>query len=95
MLADGLVEEVDELAARAPFAQEPARAIGYAEVLALRAGTLTEAEMPERIAIRTRQLLRKQRIALKPWPRIRWVEVSAGARPADVVRDVERAFDLG
>ncbi|MHC4844927.1 MAG: tRNA (adenosine(37)-N6)-dimethylallyltransferase MiaA [Planctomycetota bacterium] len=94
MLADGLVEEVDALAGRAPFAPEPARAIGYAEVLAMRAGTLAESAMAERIAVRTRQLLRKQRIALNAWPRIRWVEVSARARPDEVVRDVELAFEL-
>jgi len=95
MLSDGLVAEVDGLAARAPFALEPGRAIGYAEVLALRAGTLAEAALSERIAVRTRQLLRKQRLALRPWPQIRWIDVSAQARSDEVVRDVERAFELG
>jgi tRNA dimethylallyltransferase len=94
MLEDGLSAEVDALAARAPFALEPARAIGYAEVLAVRAGTLSETDMPERIAIRTRQLQRKQRMALRPWPEIRWIDVAPDAEHDDVMRDVVRAFDL-
>jgi tRNA dimethylallyltransferase len=95
MLADGLTSEVDALGAQAPFAREPARAIGYAEVLALRAGTLTEAQVPERIAIRTRQLLRKQRIAFSAWPQIQWIELGPDAGLDEVMRDVVRAFDLG
>lgn len=94
MLADGLVAEVDTLAARAPFAPAPACAIGYAEVLAMREGTLAESELAERIAIHTRQLQRKQRIALQAWPEIQWVEVGREAGVEEIVREVERAFDL-
>ncbi len=77
MLARGLLAEVDALAAQAPFAREPGRAIGYAEVLALRAGRLAGDALRERIVVRTRQLLRKQRLFLASFPEIRWVDVGA------------------
>jgi tRNA dimethylallyltransferase len=94
MLARGLAAEVDALAARAPFAPEPGRAIGYAEVLAWRAGRLREAEVLPRIVVRTRQLQRKQRLFLQQFPEIRWVDVAPGEELPQVVADVERALEL-
>jgi tRNA dimethylallyltransferase len=94
MLERGLLAEVDALAARAPFALEPGRAIGYAEVLALRAGMLAAQEVLPRIVVRTRQLQRKQRLFLRSFPQIRWVDVAPGAPLEAVVADVERALEL-
>ncbi|HTE05547.1 MAG TPA: tRNA (adenosine(37)-N6)-dimethylallyltransferase MiaA [Planctomycetota bacterium] len=94
MLRRGLVEEVDALAARAPFATEPGRAIGYAEVLAWRAGRLREEQVLPNVITRTRQLQRKQRMFLAALPGIRWVPVASGASLAEVVADVERALEL-
>ncbi|MGQ0552021.1 MAG: tRNA (adenosine(37)-N6)-dimethylallyltransferase MiaA [Planctomycetota bacterium] len=92
MLATGLIEEVDRLAAAAPFARESGRAIGYAEVLALREGRLTRADLPARIALRTRQMARKQRMHLESLPGLVWVDVSATATVQAVADEVEAAF---
>lgn len=94
MLERGLVEEVEALRARAPFAREPGCAIGYAEVLALLAGTLRAEALPERILVRTRRLVRKQRQHLLAFPEMRWVAV-AGDEPAEGLVDrVARALEL-
>ncbi len=94
MLDHGLIAEVDALASLAPFAVEPARAIGYAEVLAWRGGSLKERDVLPRIVTRTRQLQRKQRLFLQSFPELRWVEVAPGAALADIVAAVERALEL-
>jgi len=94
MLASGLVAEVDRLAACAPFAAEAARAIGYAEVLAMRAGELSERDLSERILVRTRQLQRKQRIALRAWPQVRWIDVGSDAGVEEILPGVERVLEL-
>jgi tRNA dimethylallyltransferase len=94
MLKRGLIEEVDALAARAPFAPESGRAIGYAEVLAWRAGRLREADLLPTIVTRTRQLQRKQRMFLAALPGITTVPVAVDASLATVVADVERALQL-
>ncbi|MHC5210037.1 MAG: tRNA (adenosine(37)-N6)-dimethylallyltransferase MiaA [Planctomycetota bacterium] len=94
MLERGLVEEVEALQARAPFAREPARAIGYAEVLAMLGGRLEPAALPERMRIRTRQLLRKQRQHLNALPDIEWVDVDADESDASVATRVARVLEL-
>ncbi len=93
MVQDGLLEEVATLAGRAPFAPEPGRAIGYAEALEHLAGRLPLPAMIERIAVRTRQLVRKQRIFLATFPEVRWVDVTPELPWEDQVDLVERALE--
>ncbi len=95
MFDDGLLDEVSMLASRAPFAKEAGRAIGYAEALAVLAGELPEADARERVAVRTRQLVRKQRIFLASFPEIRWVDVAPDEDADGVVARVEEALELG
>ena len=94
MLEGGLVAEVEALARRAPFAREPAAAIGYAEALAVLAGSLPPAELPERILVRTRQLLRKQRQHVEQLVPSAWVDVAPDASVGDATEQVERALGL-
>lgn len=94
MFVRGLVAEVDGLLERAPFGPEASRAIGYAEVLAWRAGTLREDQVLPAVITRTRQLQRKQRMFLASLPGITWVNVASDADLPDVVADVERALEL-
>jgi len=95
MLAAGLLDEVRGLLARAPFAPEPGRSIGYAEAVDHLAGRLDAAAMRERIVVRTRQLVRKQRIFLASFPEIRWVDVGEATPPHELVQRVEAALELG
>jgi tRNA dimethylallyltransferase len=94
MLAAGLLAEVEALAARAPFALEPSRAIGYAESLAVLAGMLPREALAGRIATRTRQLVRKQRLHLQSFVEVRWIDVGAGEPAAEVVARVEQVLEL-
>jgi tRNA dimethylallyltransferase len=94
MLAAGLVAEVEALARVAPFAREPAAAIGYAEALACLAGTLPAAQLPERILVRTRQLLRKQRQHVEQLVPSAWIDVAPGASVDQATGQVERALGL-
>jgi tRNA dimethylallyltransferase len=94
MFAGGLVEEVEALQARAPFAAEPGRSIGYAEARALLEGRLTREQAEQRTWVRSRQLARRQRIFLASFPEIRWVDVSPGVDLEDVLPAVEAALEL-
>ena len=94
MFDEGLVEEVEGLRARAPFAPEPARAIGYAETLELLDGTLDRPAAEARIVQRSRRLVRKQGTFLRSFAAVRWVDVAADADEATVVAEVERALEL-
>jgi tRNA dimethylallyltransferase len=94
MLEGGLVEEVEALARRAPFAREPAAAIGYAEALEVLAGRLPAAELAERIVVRTRQLLRKQRQHVEQLVPSAWIDVAPDASVGQATEQVERAFAL-
>ena len=95
MFDDGLTEEVAALQARAPFGPEAGRAIGYEETRAMLAGTMDEAAAKERIAVRTRQLVRKQRMFLASFPEIRWIDVEPGREVSDLADEVARALGLG
>jgi tRNA dimethylallyltransferase len=94
MLARGLVAEVEALRARAAFAREPARAIGYAEALAVLDGVLAAAALPERMLVRTRQLLRKQRQHLAGFPELVWVDVGSHDSAESVADRVARVLEL-
>jgi tRNA dimethylallyltransferase len=94
MLALGLLAEVETLARAAPFAREPAVAIGYAEALAVLAGRLPQAEMPGRIVVRTRQLLRKQRLHVEQLVPSAWIDLEPREDTAEALARVERALQL-
>lgn len=77
MFGQGLVEEVaqlEELGLRE--AVTASRAIGYAEVLKLRAGQYTLEQAQERTFISTRQYVRRQLKWLTKDPRIDWIDSS-------------------
>ncbi len=95
MLADGLVEEVRALRARAPFAPEPGKAIGYAEAQAFLDGSLDEQGLRERTAIRTRQLVRKQRTFFAAFADLHWVDVDPAESLESLTDRTERALGLG
>lgn len=95
MFDGGLLEEVAALQARAPFAEEPGRSIGYLEAREHLAGALSREEAVERTVVRTRQLARKQRMFLSTFEELRWVDVPAGAPLESWLPRVEAALELG
>lgn len=94
MFEQGLLEEVRGLLARAPFAPEPGRSIGYHEAQERLAGRLDAAACRERTVVRTRQLARKQRMFLSSFEQIRWVDVARGEELGAVCARVEQALEL-
>lgn len=75
MFAAGLIDEVEELVGCGLTAHSTAgRAIGYAQVLAMRAGELTEEEAREKTIIGTRRYVRRQRAWFRRDPRITWLD---------------------
>jgi len=98
MIDAGLVDEVAALRARAAFAAEPGRAIGYTEALARLDGSLDDAQMLERMVIRTRQMTRKQRQFITSHAEVTWVDVPAHADDRAMVlvaEQVAEVLDLG
>lgn len=94
MFDGGLLDEVSALRAVAPFAREAGRCIGYAEAQAVLDGQLDLAAAQERVVVRTRQLVRKQRMFLAGFDEIRWVDVGPRTTPEQLARDVETALEL-
>ena len=94
MFSGGLLDEVRELLERGPFGPEPGRCIGYAEAQSVLAGELDEAAAVERVVIRTRQLVRKQRMFLARFEAIRWVDVGPETTEAGLLADLEQALEL-
>ena len=90
MFGRGLVEEVEALVAeRGLVADSTAgRAIGYAQVLAARAGDLTWEEAVERTITGTRRYVRRQRSWFHRDPRIHWLD--AAADPATAALELLR-----
>jgi tRNA dimethylallyltransferase len=82
----GLVEEVKTLAAHG-IGRTASRAVGYAEVLAMLRGELSEAEACAAVAAGTRRLARKQMGWFGRDPRVHWLD----ARDPSLV---PRALDL-
>ncbi|MEI2820303.1 MAG: tRNA dimethylallyltransferase [Marmoricola sp.] len=70
----GLVEEVRGLEARLRDSRTASRAIGYAQVLALLAGEITEAEAIEKTIVATRRFVRRQDAWFLKDPRVAWLE---------------------
>lgn len=75
MMTHGLVEEVQQLHARADLhADLPAiRAVGYRQVWDYLDGKISQDEMVERGIIATRQLAKRQLTWLRGWPDLYWL----------------------
>ena len=74
MLAQGLVEEVQDLKKKGLEHFPPMRSVGYREVLLYLEGGMTEDELYEQIVQRTMQLIKKQKIWFKRDLSIRWYD---------------------
>ena len=87
MLAEHWVDEVRHILAEGGFGPTSAQALGYPEIMRHLAGELTEAELPDAIALRTRQFARRQRTWFRSFPEIQWVD-------PEEEDAVERALEL-
>jgi tRNA dimethylallyltransferase len=77
MRADGLLAEVEALAARAAGMSRTARqAIGYKELLASLDGEITLDDAFDLAVARTRRFARRQRVWFRRDPRIHWVDAT-------------------
>ncbi|HEY3436484.1 MAG TPA: tRNA (adenosine(37)-N6)-dimethylallyltransferase MiaA [Actinotalea sp.] len=70
----GLVDEVRGLVATGPLGRTAARAVGYAEVIAMLRGELDERTARELVAAGTRRLARKQMGWFGRDPRVHWLD---------------------
>lgn len=75
MWAGGLVTEVRGLAPR--IGRTAARAVGYAEVLAMLRGAITEDEARDQVVTGTRRLARRQMGWFGRDPRVHWLEATS------------------
>ena len=80
-LDDGLVAELEAALDTPGVSREALQVIGAKEVRAIREGALEPAELPERLAARTRRLARKQATWLRKTPGI--VPLDLGDAPAE------------
>ncbi|MED5329986.1 MAG: tRNA (adenosine(37)-N6)-dimethylallyltransferase MiaA [Planctomycetota bacterium] len=92
MFKEGLVGEVETLQGIAPFASEPGRAIGYLEGRSLLTGEMSEAEAVQRVAQRTRRLVRKQHTFLRSFKAVQWVDIGPDDATESMIPQVEGAF---
>ena len=91
MFDQGLLEEARQLRGSFPQLSASAQqAIGYAEAFAVLDGGLTEQAARERIAIRTRQLAKRQLTWFKHQSAVAWVD--ADAPPAAVAANVRKIW---
>jgi tRNA dimethylallyltransferase len=87
----GLVDEVDRLEAAGGFGHTAARAVGYAQVLALRAGRLGERQAYDQTVVATRRLARRQMGWFGRDPRVHWLDAQDPDLVAHALDLVERA----
>ncbi len=80
-LDDGLVAEIEAALDTPGVSREALQVIGAREVAALRAGELDAADLPERLAARTRRLARRQLAWLRRTPGV--AELDLGEVPAE------------
>ena len=92
MIADGLVGEVEALAARGGFSRTAAQALGYKEILEVIEGRIGQDEATELIVTRTRQFAVRQERWFRRDPRVRWIDVEHDP-VAEVAPIVADAFD--
>ena len=89
MFRQGLVEEVRALRQAYPvWSATAAQAIGYAEVCALLDGSLTQREAAERMAVRTRQLAKRQETWFRHQARAVWIDIDDNDPPERVAQRV-------
>ena len=93
MWDEGLVEEVRSLSTR-PMGRTAARAVGYAEVLAMLRGDHDEATARSLVTIGTRRLARKQMGWFGRDPRVHWLDAQ-DPRLTEQAQDLVRAADAG
>jgi tRNA dimethylallyltransferase len=74
MLDDGLIAEVERLAADG-FGRTAAQALGYREILAMLDGRVGQDEAIEQIVSRTRRFAVRQERWFRRDPRVRWIDV--------------------
>ena len=91
MFAAGLVAEVRQVLRQGGFSRPARKAIGYREVLAHLGGEMSLGETVERVKRNTWRLARKQRMWLKSFPGVRWLDVRSDERPEETA---VRARDL-
>ncbi len=92
MFKAGLVDEVRALRDAYPvWSPTAARAIGYAEALAVLDGALTPAQAAERAAARTRQLAKRQETWLRHQTNTVWIDIDDRDPPEAVA---ERVLDI-
>ncbi len=80
-LDDGLVAELERAIGTPGVSREALQVIGAREVAAMRAGALDPADLPDRLAARTRRLARKQLTWLRKTPGL--VPLDLGDAPAE------------
>ena len=78
MIADGLVAEVERLAAIG-LSRTAGQALGYKEIVAALDGEMSQDEAVELIITRTRQFAVRQERWFRRDPRVRWVDVEVDA----------------
>ena len=86
----GLVGEVDGLLAGG-LGRTAARAVGYAQVLAMRAGRLTERQAYDGTVVATRRLARRQMGWFGRDPRVHWLDAQDPGLVGHALELVERA----
>ena len=90
-ISDGLVAEVEGALDTEDVCREAMQIIGAKEVAAMRAGDLAMPDLPDRLAARTRRLVRKQLTWLKKMPVD--AELDLGDAPSeDACEEVLRLF---
>ena len=94
MFEEGFLDEVAALLAKASFGRESGQSIGYAEAQDVLADRMAKDAAIERIAIRTRQLVRKQRMFLSSFPDIQWVDIRPDESEEDLASRVEARLSL-
>ena len=85
-LADGLVDELTAAMATPGVSREALQVIGAREVAAMAAGRLAAADLPGRLAARTRRLARKQLTWLRKTPDVVAVEIGDGPAETALTR---------
>jgi tRNA dimethylallyltransferase len=74
MWKNGLVAEVDSLIEEGLLRGSTAqRAIGYAQIIAMRSGEISESKAIEETIVATRQYVRRQETWFKRDPRVQWI----------------------
>ena len=91
MWSTGLVDEVDRLLAGGGLGRTAARAVGYAQLLAFRAGRLTERQAYDETVVATRRLARRQMGWFGRDPRVHWLDAQGPDLVGHALDLVERA----